>query len=232
MRSYLFSSVLLAGLFVGADHSFQKELACFNAIKGFTKSGSLSFTNDDIMIPGIHIDQKDGFFLYTEKKAYFCEFPGGPIDRTKPGTFIDYLQLEPTNSKPIYATYSENLVPDPLTPSSAAKTTSLISGPNPAPSLVNLYKKVHCKESLTMEAKTKLIELLKDQVSNTKNHHDFVVRRLKDKKIPIPTERKNQTVEALSACGSVHGLSDTVSTEILKFAPAEKPARLTPPGQN
>lgn len=200
--SLLYSSIAFSGTSLSAQHQ------CYQSLIGKAQGANYSLENKTILLPGKDGD-KEGFYLYSEKTAFFCEFPNIPHELSSERVFF-YLALKVEDTKPIYMTYS-NDIRDKANP-------GLSHGSNPLPS-VKKYEPANCRTKLTNETRALLMKDLKGRISTVhstfKNHNKKYMKIMRKVKDDVQPESYKA---ALTECSNIPELREDATNELVKFS--------------
>lgn len=175
----LLAASWLGSFYARAETSLSAQYQCYKSLIGIAKSANFLLTNNTILLPGYKGDKK-GFYLYSEKSAYFCKFPAQAQEKYKDRVSY-YMKVVAGDNKPVYMNYVDY--------------NNLIS-PNIAESLdrdmlpgIKTFVSPKCGENLTDETRSLLTSELKVRM---KSANENFKKAVKDSKPSVIAEEKKK----------------------------------------
>lgn len=208
---------VLCSFNVYAGTSLSAQYQCYKSLIGKAYGANYLLENDTILLPG-NDGSKKGFYLYSEKTAFFCELPAQPHDKNSQMDYY-YLNLKIGDTKSVYMTYSDN----------RQDRTNPVLGTSsePAPA-VKKYEPANCRAKLTDETRASLTTELKARASSVystfKSLQDYTKKRFNR------DEQPDSYKTALDSCSNVSELNDVISAELAKFPVATQQNNQQPSG--
>lgn len=216
-KLFLIIASLLCSFNVFAGTSLSSQYQCYKSLIGKAYGANYLLENDTILLPG-NDGSKKGFYLYSEKTAYFCELPSKPHDTNSQHDYY-FLNLKVGDTKPIYMAYSDYRQ-DRTNPG-----LGLSSEPAPA---VKKYETANCRAKLTDETRALLTTELKARASSVystfKSHQDYMKQRFNRDESPDDYKK------ALNNCSNVSELNGDITKELAKFPVATQQNNQQPSG--
>ena len=190
-----------------------KEMECYKALIGHARGANYSIEDHMVLIPG-NKGEKEGFYIFTDNNAHFCEFPNKPSESNQHFDYY-YLRLESISKKPIYMSYSYQR----SNPSNPGLSAGYSSPPglklkSKIAILRNLgnktkHKKANCRPYLTDQSRNVLWNDLKARIGTV--HSTFyrqkriflMDHRGKRRHLPYTYKGDHHYTAALKTCSEI-----------------------------
>lgn len=174
------------------EAEIEKLKGCYEALIGKSTGASFSLGNRDYVLVPSKRNGKNGFYLYTDRNAYFQSLGAVQGRRAEPPQYeYRYLKVAAEAGKrPIYLTYSVH--------EGSYEKPSISSSSRPAEPLKGKYRTLKGGDALDNESYNALVGELKKRVATVVEHFTRTLEASSNKSGSPP--KKDKYNEALDTC--------------------------------